>query len=853
LEDETLGLLDTVQARPGSAIPTTASTSAGLGADQQHAVDVVCGEGGAVRAVLAPAGHGKTAMVHAAACAAVADGRPVVAVATTAKAVAELAEAGLPAVTVARFRLDLHDRSLAPGSVVVLDEVSQSSTRDVRTILAAVAACAGGQLWVLGDPRQALSVKAGGIAAELEARVAAGVIPAATLTVNRRQADPVDRHALALLRSGDPAGSQQVRFGRGWEHEGATPAATRAAMADAVVADILDHGALSTVALVVSHGQAEDVADHIRRRLAAAGLVGGPTMTGPGWTTDRHYSVGDRVLFHTRCGDRRSPLVNGTVATVTAVDDHGIAVRTDGGMAMSIPVEFVRGVRPDGTPNLSHVWARTVDGAQGGTWDHAHLLGSAVLDAYRGYTGQSRSRHPTHTWNTTPVDDGDHGGRLADRRSAQQQVVAALARMPDTTMAAVDDPWPIDRRLRAAIDAHQSVLDRQPPDRSRDLAAARRAAATAHEQLAAARRRAAQTGAELDNLGSLHRLSRAGRAERRHLEERLPADQQAVIDAAGAAAGADARVERLRADQRARDRFERTEGWRRHALAATVDRLDGHWRAVALACCRADQPLSFGVEPLRLAHQRLTHQLTHLDASLPADRAVGQRNARSRLVEAVAHRRVAERELVDATQQHDRLSRQRWSRRDSHAIGAAADRIDQARHRLDRAHEAEHGARARLEVLDAHQHERRRALTATAPERRNLITDLTVIDDALERTRPQRVLEALDRAASWQVELLGAVPRTSAGRAVWCDAAHRLETHLDHHAGAQPGWRQVCDAVADTPELCALADRHLHVDRLGGPQQWARAAERAGALHLTHLAPVPHELGDGGPGLGLGL
>jgi conjugative relaxase-like TrwC/TraI family protein len=852
LEDETLCLLDRLQARPGLAIPTTV-VSAGLGADQRHAVAVMCGEGPAVRAVLAPAGHGKTAMVHAAATAAVADGRPVVAVATTAKAAAELSEAGLPAVTVARFRLDLEDRSLAAGSVVVLDEVSQSSTRDVHTILAAVAACPGGQLWVLGDPRQAPSVKAGGIAAEIEARVAAELIPAATLTVNRRQVDPVDRHALGLLRGGDPAGSQQVRFGHGWEHEGATPAATRAAMADAVVADILDHGALSTVALVVSHGQAEDVADHIRSRLAAVGVLTGPTLTGPGWTTDRQYQAGDRVLFHTRCGDRRSRLVNGTVATVTAVDHHGFAVRTEGGMAMLIPVEFVRGVRPDGTPNLSHAWARTVDGAQGGTWDHAHLLGSAALDAYRGYTGQSRSRHPTHTWNTTSVDDGDHGGRLADRRTAQQQVVAALARVPDTTMAAVDDPWPTHRRLRAIIDAHHAVLERQPPERSRELADARRAAATAREQLAAAQRRTAETGAEIDNLGPSHRLSRAGRAERRHLEDRLPADQQAAIDAAGAVARVDYCVERLEADQRAHDRFEQTEGWRRHAATAALDQLDGHWTAVVLACSRANQPLAYGVEPLRLAHQRRTGQLAHLDASLPADRAVEQRAARSRLIEAAAQRRAAERELVHATQQHDHLSRQRWPRRDSRAIGAAADRIDQARHRLNRGHAAEHGARARLEVLDAHQRERDRALTVAAPERRNLVTELAVIDDALERTRPQRVLEALDRPASWQVELLGPVPRTVAGRAVWCAAADRLETHLDHHTGAEPGWRQVCDDVADAPQLCALAARYLPVDRLGGPQQWTRAAERAGELHLANREPVPHELGDCGIGLDLGL
>ena len=107
----------------------------------------------------------------------------------------------------------------------------------------------------------------------------------------------------------------------------------------------------------------------------------------------------------------------------------------------------MQGVRADGSPNVSHAWARTVDGAQGGTWDHAHLLGSAALDAYRGYTGQSRSRHPTHTWNTTTLDRRSR--RPARRRAdPDQQVAAALARLPDTTMAAVDDPWPLDRPPR---------------------------------------------------------------------------------------------------------------------------------------------------------------------------------------------------------------------------------------------------------------------------------------------------------------------------------------------------------------------------------------------------------------------
>ncbi len=107
---------------------------------------------------LSPAGYGKTTMLHAAAQAAAADGRPVVAVATTAKAVAELAGAGLDARTIARLRIDLANGPLAAGTVVVLDEISQTPTAEVEAVLAAVDACPGGSIWVLGDPRQSQPV-----------------------------------------------------------------------------------------------------------------------------------------------------------------------------------------------------------------------------------------------------------------------------------------------------------------------------------------------------------------------------------------------------------------------------------------------------------------------------------------------------------------------------------------------------------------------------------------------------------------------------------------------------------------------------------------------------------------------
>ena len=184
-------------------------------------------------------------------------------------------------------------------------------------------------------------------------------------------------------------------------------------------------------------------------------MLSGPALTGPGWTGEREYRAGDRVLLHARCGGTSSGLVNGTTATVEHVDEHGLAVRLDGGATAVLPGSFVQGTRRDGTPNVSHGWARTVDGAQGGTWESCHLLGSSALDAFRGYSGQSRSRQPTHTWNTATIAVVDHGGMLADRRTPAEVVVAALARQPDTRLAARSDPFIIDRQLSGHIHAHE--------------------------------------------------------------------------------------------------------------------------------------------------------------------------------------------------------------------------------------------------------------------------------------------------------------------------------------------------------------------------------------------------------------
>ena len=586
LENTVLAHLDRLVATPAAPVPTDLVEAAvcaegRLGSDQAEAVRALCAGGTALRSLIAPAGFGKTTAVHAAAVACTAAGRPVLGVATTNQAVAGLRAVGLEAMTIARLRIELEKAPLDPGTVVVLDEVSQVATRDAAVVLEAVVATPRGLLWCLGDPRQSQSVGAGGLAAEVTRLGTEGAIVAPELVVNRRQRHVDDRVDLAELRAGRAEASQAIRTESGWEHEEATPLATRQAMADAVVADVEVHGSEAVVALAVSHADCEDLADRIRARLIGAGSIGGRELVGPGWGSgERCYAAGDRVLLHTKPGPEG--LHDGSVGTVTSVSRFGLRVDFDDHGEVVLRTDFVAGRRGDGNPNLSHAWARTVEGAQGGTWEAVHLLGSASLDALVGYTGQSRGRAPTHTWNTRPLAVVEVGGLPADDRSAAEVVLAGLSREPVTTFAAVDDPWVLHARLDAEREAHLEVLRTAPPDLRASLHAARAEAERAARLVATATVDLEGAEARLRGFGPLAGVRRSVRLERDRAEQ--------------AVAAASARLGRAHAE------------------------LDRHWSTATLAAVRQDDPLAFGIERLRAARATYAADRDRLDHRLPSDR-----------------------------------------------------------------------------------------------------------------------------------------------------------------------------------------------------------------------------------------
>lgn len=123
-------------------------------------------------------------------------------------------------------------------------------------------------------------------------------------------------------------------------------------------------------------------------------------------------------------------------------------------------------------------------------------------------------------------------------------------------------------------------------------------------------------------------------------------------------------------DERAdHDHHEQEHAWRRGAIDAAWDQLDGHWTDVALACVRADPPLADGVEPLRLGRRYLTEQLARIEAALPRDRGSDRDLARTEARAAISARAAAEQQVAAARVALAEQTGRRWPRRDSIAIG----------------------------------------------------------------------------------------------------------------------------------------------------------------------------------------
>ncbi|WP_049820480.1 AAA family ATPase [Bradyrhizobium japonicum] len=289
---------------------------------------------------------------------------------------------------------------LDKNTVLIVDEAGLLSSRQMHSILSAVeAADAKGlnpHLVLVGDRNQLQSVGAGpGLA------LAANFSSVQSVTKIVRQREQWARDAVTAFGRGDADEALEAFERRGLLHEALGPKATVRAMVDAWEAH---EKAAPGRSLLIAKTNAEvrAISAEIRARLRQQNIIRGEdvtlkAVTSSNSTVSLPLTAGDRIRFLTRIKVRDLETINGTEATVEAIDAANdgrvdIAVRTDAGRFTFSTDEIADG---EGRVKLTHAYATTIYGAQGCTTDRAIAWLSPDMDRHSILVASSRARNAT--------------------------------------------------------------------------------------------------------------------------------------------------------------------------------------------------------------------------------------------------------------------------------------------------------------------------------------------------------------------------------------------------------------------------------------------------------------------------
>jgi len=466
-------------ARPAEVTKALAARPS-LSDEQRLMVTRLVTSGAGVDVVVGAAGTGKTFGLDAARAAWQACGMTVIGAALSARAAAELqAGSGIDSTTIARVLADVSGSNghLPRGSVVVVDEAAMVGTRTLARLVALTAA-ADGKLVLVGDPAQLPEIDAGGTFAALAAQLGA-----VTLGDNRRQHEAWERIALADLR----AGRVDQAVAAYDEHHRVHLAPTAETAMVAMAADwwaARQDGA--HVIMIASRRTTITQLNRLARAMRAeAGQLGAAQVT----CGEHSFAVGDEVIGLRN--DRRVGILNGDVATVTALDPDEATItvtlhrpgRNGASREVVLPADYAE-------RHLDHAYAMTAYKAQGLTVDRTFSLGDDTLNAQVGYTTLSRGKTANDLYWVAP----EPAEAVHARTDPHWELSRALAtsRTQTTATAMLGDVGTLaaTRTLRDLEIEHLMLgaeLRREmPADVSSDLAAARRLITDTQHHLVAA-------------------------------------------------------------------------------------------------------------------------------------------------------------------------------------------------------------------------------------------------------------------------------------------------------------------------------------------------------------------------------
>jgi conjugative relaxase-like TrwC/TraI family protein len=434
---------------------------AGLTPEQRALVREACMRGDRVVCAVGVAGSGKTSALRVLGAAYRQAGIPVFGAAPSGRAADELATAtGIRSTTMHRLLLDAErEGGLPRGCVLVVDEAGMAETRVLAPLLRLINDAAGKAILV-GDPGQLPAVGAGGLFPALCNR-----LDAIGLSENRRQRDPAERDALALLRTGDPEPylAHAALSGRLHVEEDATSAKRRLLEDWWPAAERDLRGA---VMLAYRRDDVRELNEAARGLMLSTGRLGPePIQLGR-----REFRIGDRAIC--RRNDARCDVRNGTRGTVVDLDLAGrtLMLQTDAGALRRINSLYA-------VEHLDHAYALTGHAAQGATVDRAFVLlrDEGSLREWS-YVTCSRARIETRLYMPGDAVEDEHHGFSLDRRDPSTRLAGALERSAVKQLAlAHRQPIPSDVTRRA--------LERRRRECDDALELAERRLASAQEKL----------------------------------------------------------------------------------------------------------------------------------------------------------------------------------------------------------------------------------------------------------------------------------------------------------------------------------------------------------------------------------
>jgi hypothetical protein len=415
-----------------------------LGAEQRAMVAAITSDGAGISVVVGAAGTGKTVALAAAADAWREDGYQVLGSALAARTAAGLqATTGIPSSSLDLLLTSL-DQPASPGfrprTVVVVDEAAMVGTRTLARLLDHAHA-ARAKVVLVGDHHQLPEIHAGGAFAALARRLGA-----VELDTNRRQRDPVERHAATELRTGDAARALGLLDEHGRLHRCPSVDDAHARIVAAWYEARLR--GQEAIMLAPTRAESTDLNRRARRLLRTDGAFSDQHLVARG----REFALGDEVM--TLRNSYRLGLLNGRRGHVSAIDlvARTVTVTFDADTIVTIPARYLD------AGHLDHAYAMTIHKAQGITCDVALVAGGERLHREAAYTALTRGRDENHLYIAHNHEDvRDHDWHRAERSA--DMLRRSLERSDRQTLAH-------EQRSGGTLDAWSALPE--PPAREPD-------------------------------------------------------------------------------------------------------------------------------------------------------------------------------------------------------------------------------------------------------------------------------------------------------------------------------------------------------------------------------------------------